>query len=338
MNLRENKQPPILIKIQRLCRTNTSRFHLTSRETVAEVCKPVEPGLFRPRSMEVFPARILDRLQEVERRITIYSDNWPVNRAALVPAPTILRPNSALEILLHVLVVFLIDIMSHFEALDGFGLQLLEPFVDVHRSGSDAENQQSVADGAAGASEGEVVGHIRNCEAKVGLGLVEARLLCKIDSVAADERERRLEGCIEAGGTDDNVVISHLTRPCDNAIGRDGLDIIPEHLDVLLCQRLIEAGARRLSTASDREAGKKKFRSSAACLTDSESLGRTLAEKLLCILLDVAVCNSSLEVLNATVHDCSGMNTTLTKIGRNRLESQLCRSGGTTGVSMSCSN
>jgi hypothetical protein len=140
MNLRENKQPPILIKIQRLCRTSTSRFHLTSRETVAEVCKPVELGLFHPRNMEVFPARFLDRLHEVKRCATVYSDNRPIDRAALVQTPTAFRPNGALEVLLHVLVVFLVDIVSHFESLDGFGLQLLEPFVDVDCSCLNAEN------------------------------------------------------------------------------------------------------------------------------------------------------------------------------------------------------
>jgi hypothetical protein len=133
-------------------------------------------------------------------------------------------------------------------------------------------------------------------------------------------------------------VLFHLSRPCDDAVGRDRVDIVPEHLGVLLCQLLKEAGARRLSTASDREAVKKKFRSSATFLAVSESICHTLAEQLLCILLKVAVCDSSLEALVAAVHDCSGMNTTLTKMGRNRLESQLCRSGNITGVSMSCSN
>ena len=75
------------------------------------------------------------------------------------------------------LVVFLVRVMSHFEALDGLGLQLLEPFVDVDRSCLDTENERSVADGAVGANEGEVVGHVGNCEAEVSFGLVEAPLI-----------------------------------------------------------------------------------------------------------------------------------------------------------------
>ena len=189
MNIRKNRQPPVLIQIQRLCRTNTSCLHLTPREAIAEIRKPVELGLFHPCKMKVFPARVLDRLHEVERCATIDSNNWPINRAALVPTPAALCPNGALEVLLHVLVVFLVDIVSHFEALDGLGLQLLEPFVDVDRGCLDAENQRSVADGAVGADESEIIGHIRNSEAEVGFGLVEAPLLCKIDSVAADEGE-----------------------------------------------------------------------------------------------------------------------------------------------------
>ena len=128
------------------------------------------------------------------------------------------------------LVVLLVNIVSHFEALHGFGLQLLEPFVDVHRSCLDAENERTVADGAVGADEGEVIRHIRDCEAEVGFGLVETPLLCEVDSVAADEwKECKSKGAFL---TRDRPAIDLIeTMRFDPS---DGVIELDRHLDRLM--------------------------------------------------------------------------------------------------------
>lgn len=53
---------------------------------------------------------------------TIYGNDGPVNGAAFIPASASSAPDCALEIFGYMLVVFLVDLVSDFEAADSFCL------------------------------------------------------------------------------------------------------------------------------------------------------------------------------------------------------------------------
>lgn len=122
MNIRKNKQPPILFEIDGLGCPNTAPFCLSMGKSITQICKPVGFGILQPVDIKILPTRILDCLHEMECRATINSRYGPINCAALIPAPTTPCPHSSFQISLYVLIVLVVDIVFDFKTTNDLSL------------------------------------------------------------------------------------------------------------------------------------------------------------------------------------------------------------------------
>lgn len=141
MNLRENKQVPKLFKIQCLRRADRATLGLPQRDPIAQVRKPVSPGFGRPVHSKVLPARVLHCLHEVEDGSAVDGDDGTVEGATLIPTAAVSCPDCSFEILLDVLVIFLVGVVVDLEAADAFGLDFVNPFIDIRSRCLDPEDQ-----------------------------------------------------------------------------------------------------------------------------------------------------------------------------------------------------
>jgi predicted transcriptional regulator len=62
----QNEQVAILVKVQSLRRSHTPALGFSSTETVSEIRKPVRLRLIHTIDVEVLPPRVFDSLHEVE--------------------------------------------------------------------------------------------------------------------------------------------------------------------------------------------------------------------------------------------------------------------------------
>jgi len=198
--------PPLRIQTAQIPR-NIPPIKLPHIKPIPHKRKPV---LIPPLKLIILISRPLQQMQEMQPRAGI-QHGLPAFLAAAVAAllePAAARggPGSALEEEVGVLAKIGGGAGGGREGFDVFGLQFGDDVEHVGGPDFDEGHEGSVAEGAVGAAEGEVVGEARDAETEVGGEVVGAGPeVAQVDAGAVDDGEAWDPGCVEACGADDHV-------------------------------------------------------------------------------------------------------------------------------------